>query len=350
MMRYLFLVFYSACAFAAQIHEQVLICGVCRNVAPRLEKMQRIMESIGDLFDDYRMLIYENNSTDQTSSILLSWAQMNPRIWVKSEWVSQQELENNTINIHSDGTLFRPEQIARARNIILEKAMSSAYEDLPYLIWLDMDFVRAPDLDGFIDTFQSSKEWDAVFAYGIDPDHNYWDWYAFRDANNPIGPELLGMEWYDNMGKEKKEQTSRSIAQNNSWYPVYSAFGGCGIYKKSSIQGCRYSAIVTPDLEHHAKQLLNDNNHPQIIKYLNLNKNLESIYLAEEARPNLPSISNSNYGIKLHRGTDALIWRMNTFVYQYPSICEHVPFHASMIVHKHDKLYINPKLVFRYGD
>lgn len=333
------LLLYAVCAFAGEIHEQVLICGVCRDVAPRLEKMKSIVESIGNLFDDYRILLYENNSTDQTPDVLFAWAQENPRIWLKSECISEQELEERAINAH-----FRPEQIARARNIVLEEALKPTYEDFPYLIWIDMDFVREPDLEGFIDTFQSPLEWDAVFAYGLSPNQLYWDWYAFRDAKNPIGPELLGMEWYTM--EEERKQTS----PDSSWHPVYSAFGGCGIYKKSSIQGCRYSAIVTPDLERHAKKLMKTIYNPQIIRYLNLNKTLESIYLIEEAKPHLPPISNPNCGIRLHTDPDALIWRMNTFVYQYPSVCEHVPFHASMIIRNHGKLFINPKLVFRYGN
>ncbi len=343
MVRFLLLFLYTALLSGAEIHERVLICGVCRNVESRLEKTIMIMESIGRLFDDYRILVYENNSTDQTQTILLSWAQANPKVWVKSEILSRKELEDLIINVHSDGSLFIPEQISRARNIVLEEALSPAYEDFPYLIWMDMDFVKFPNLDGFIDTFHSLQEWDAVFAYGVDPANMYWDWYAFRDANYPIGSELLGMDWWY-MDKQL------SLSQKDPWYPVYSAFGGCGIYKKSSIQGCRYSALATADLEAHAKKLMEKRGHPQILKYRTFNKNLEAIHLVEEATPHLPLILNPQIGVVLHPGPDALIWRMSSFVYQFPSVCEHVPFHASMIVRGYDKLYINPRLVFIYGD
>lgn len=337
------ILFHSVFLSSAEIHEKVLICGVCRNVESRLEKTKIIMESIAALFDDYRIVIYENNSIDQTPAILQCWAKANPKVCVQSETVSQRELEDVIINVHTDGSLFVPEQIARARNIVLEKALSPNYEDFSYLIWLDMDFVKSPDLDGFIDTFHSPQEWDAVFAYGVDPKGTYWDWYAFRDANYPIGSELLGMDWWY---MDKK----LTLSQKDPWYPVYSAFGGCGIYKKSCIRECRYSALVTSDLEIHAKKLMEKRDHPQILKYLIFNKNLKAVYPIEKAKPNLPSIFNAKIGITLNRNTEALIWRMSSFVYQYPSVCEHVPFHASMIIRGHDKLYINPKLVFRYGD
>lgn len=329
--------------WGAVIPERILICGVCRNVASQLERTKMIMESIGLLFDDYRILVYENNSKDQTPAILESWSKINRKVWVKSEILSQQELAKSIINTHVDGTLFVPEQIARARNIVLDQALSSVYADFPYLIWIDMDFVRFPSLEGIIDTFYSSQAWDAVFAYGVDPANIYWDWYAFRDHNYPIGSELLGMDWWY-MNKQF------SLAAEDLWYPVYSAFGGCGIYKKSSIQGCRYSALVNADLEAHVKLLLAQIDHPQIRKYRMLNTNLQEIYRPPEPQPYLPLLLNPHIGVICHDNPDALVWRMSSFVYQYPSVCEHVPFHASMIIRGHDKLFINPKLVFRYGD
>lgn len=108
--------------------------------------------------------------------------------------------------------------------------------------------------------------------------------------------------------------------------------------------------MVTADLEAHVKTLLRQQNHPQVQKYLAFNKSIESLHLIEEAKPFLSKILSPNIGIVLHSNLDPVIWRMSSGTFQYPSVCEHVPFHASMIVRGHDKLYINPKLVFRYGD
>lgn len=332
--------------FGAQIHERALICGVCRNVESRLEKTKSIMESIGNLFEDYRILVYENNSTDKTPQILLSWANNNLKVKVTVDHLSATDCAQIFIHTHADGSFFVPEQIARARNIILDMALCKDYEEFPYLIWMDMDFVLEPNLDGFIDTFYSNENWDAVFAYGVDPQNMFWDWYAFRDKNYPIGSELLGMYWWY-MPKQL------SLCPGDAWYPVYSAFGGCGIYKKSSINNCRYSAIVTQDLETHAKQLIENGIqtfHPQVITYTKFCNQLDEIYTIEKPMTNLPSTFNLNTGIVLHDNPGALVWRLSSFVYQYPSVCEHVPFHASMIVNGHGNLFINPRLVFRYGD
>lgn len=342
---YIFLIPISI-LLGSEINQKVILCGVCRNVETRLPRMQNIMESVGLLFEDYQIIVYENNSNDNTLDILISWAKTNSKVKIKSDYLSQTECESYFINIHEDGSFFVPEQIARARNIVLEEALSETYQEYPYIIWMDMDFVIPPDLEGFLDTFSKDEEWDAVFAYGIDPNNSFWDWYAFRDKIYPIGSELLGMDWWY-MPKYF------SLKQGDPWYPVYSAFGGCGIYKKASIQNCRYSAYVTRDLETHAKDLIQaetKNNHPQILKLLRLNEEIEHTSIIQKPQPHLPKIRDPMIGILLQEHSDALKWRMSSFVYQYPSVCEHVPFHASMIVQGHSKLYINPKLVFYYGD
>ena len=58
----------------AVISEKVLICGVCKNVSEtRLPFSIKIVEQIGALFEDYRVIIYENNSTDYTPTRLYKW-------------------------------------------------------------------------------------------------------------------------------------------------------------------------------------------------------------------------------------------------------------------------------------
>lgn len=331
---------------AEKIHEKVLICGVCRDVATRLPYSAYIVETIGKMFDDYQILIYENNSIDETPDILKSWKTRNSKLWYLSENLSYDELKSTIINTYDDGKFFIPEQIARARNIVLEKALSDEYENFDYVIWMDLDFVRDPDYNGFIDTFNSEIKWDAVFAYGVDPRFIHWDWYAFRNQIGPLGPELLGDWWWKNMPRQF------FLRPSDPWAPVFSAFGGCGIYRKKAIKNCRYSAVVTKDLENSMRKIIcNDTTENSYISYYKrFCKRLNGIYNIAEKKPDLPKWNESFIGFKLFEGKDPLIWRMNSRTSQYPTVCEHVTFHASMREQGFDKLYINPKLIFRYGD
>lgn len=343
----LFLIFLSFfIKIFPKIEEKIVICGVCKNVASRLPQTIKIIEHIGNLFTDYRVLVYENNSTDNTVSILTRWSHNNRRVKIITENVSHQVLQNEIINISEEyKSFFIPELIARARNIVLNKAMSSQYVKYPYIIWIDMDFIIPPTYKGIVEVFRSQKKWDAVVAYGIAPNGCFWDWFALRDKIEPLGPELLGNDWY--------VPKQRSFSSTDEWYPVYSAFGGCGIYKKSSIIGCTYSAVVTSSLEKINQQIIaqeKENNHPIIMKYLADLKKISRYQYIESPQPKLPKIMDSSVGILLQKTPNSLIWKMNSFTYQYPAVCEHVTFHASMIIQGHGKIFINPRMVFTYGD
>lgn len=326
------------------VPKKVLVCGVCRDVERRLPYSIKIIENIGNLFQAYKVLVYENNSHDGTVALLRTWERKNKNVQIFSEYLNEKELKKIIVNITRDGKFFRPELIARARNIVLKKAMSNEYKDFDYIIWIDMDFKIEPCYQGIAEIFMSTKEWDAVFAYGVDPSGQYWDWYALRDNVDPLGPELLGHAWFI----PKK----LILKPTDDWYPVYSAFGGCGIYKKSSIKNCKYSALVTADLEEVDKNIIEEGKkrkHPKIIDYLNVQSSLKIEKIISEPHVDLPDLKSNNIGIIISDKQDALIWRMNSFTYKYPAICEHVPLHASMIKQGCNKLFINPRMIFTYG-
>jgi|GEM_PF-772255 hypothetical protein len=329
---------------SAQIPHKVMICGVCRDVADRVPYSMRIMETIGNLFEDYRIIVYENNSKDATPRLLHDWQDRNPKVVALSEHIDKKTLEKIVINRLDDGHYYRPELISRARNIVLDRALSDSYKEFAYVIWIDMDFKLEPNYAGITEVFEATREWDAVFAYGTDPHHKFWDWYAFRDHRCPIGSELLGNAWW-------YLPKSLVLDSKSDWYPVYSAFGGCGIYKKDSIRDCQYSALVTEDLALFSQGVIEKYKHTNGIvqKYLKDTKNIKEYINLSHPSPQLPNITDPSIGFYT-LNNHGIVWKMSSFVYKYPSVCEHVTFHASMIIRGHDKLFINPRLAFHYGD
>lgn len=328
-------------ASQATIPHKVVLCGVCKDVATRVPASIQIMEKIGSLFADYRVIVYENNSSDATPHILKKWSSRNTKVLAITEQVPNVILNKEIVNRLKTGEYFRPELIARARNIVLDKAMSSEYEDCDYVIWMDMDFILEPEYEGIQELFKVNQPWDAVFAYGVAPDNNHWDWYALRDEVCPYGPEILGHFWF--------QPKKLALQKNDLWYPVYSAFGGFGIYRKEAIRGCRYSALVTRDLGTCVQQILkNHHQHTLTKRYLADVQKLHVVKISTATQ--LHPIVSEQYGIVVEDTHDEIVWRMNSFTYLFPVVCEHVPFHASMIVNGYDKLYINPRLKFYYGD
>lgn len=311
------------------------------------------IETIGALFDDYRVFIYENNSTDKTVSLLKEWEKNNSRVSITTETVNDEILALSCVNKTIQNEFYRPEKIARARNIVLNQAMDKTYDDFTYVIWMDLDFEHPFPFEEIVKTCQAEIEWDAVFADGVADNGHHYDSWALRDESLPIGAELIGNQWWDIRGK-----TVLHFSKNDPWYPVLSAFGGFGIYKRAAIKGCQYAAIVTSDLENLAKKIISEkkgSNHKEIDLYFSGLKTLRKIVSLPEPTSLLPlhedqreQFPNGNDGFLLNTENDALVFRMNSGVCQYPCVCEHVPFHASMIVNGHDKLYINPALKLYY--
>ena len=56
------------------------ICGPVKNCGPYLRKVLENIEKIGSLFDDYSIIIYYDNSTDNTLEILKEYQLKNPKL------------------------------------------------------------------------------------------------------------------------------------------------------------------------------------------------------------------------------------------------------------------------------
>lgn len=303
------------CIFASAHAHNVLICGICKDVEPFVENAIAQIEALGQRFDDYRVIVYENNSTDNTASLFATWAQASPKVLFVSETVEETELPPT-----------RMEKIARARNRVLDFVREGDFKEFPYLIMADLDFQGPWPIDAVIETIQSPLEWDAVSANGM-LDNFYYDRYAFRDWEYPLGPELLGSIWW------QESYTSRFFWMQDSWAQVYSGFGGLAIYKTPTITQFAYSGTVTVDLRAYYRAIITSIPpfHPQLKKYL------ENLGLDPTTPPNeVPIVFCPNTPEEHPPG------------YKPVTCCEHLPLHASMSLKGYGRFYVNPKMRITY--
>ena len=241
--------------------------------------------------------------------------------------ISETLKENDFFTSDQNRKLYRTELIARGRNIVLNLAMQPKYDEFHYVIMMDLDFGQLLDIDGILSSFNFTEEWDAICANGIAPNGEHWDWYAFRNEQHPFGPELYGAEWWKSLPQWRTEVNLRP---SDPMLPVISAFGGLAIYKRDSMKECYYSGIVTEDLEFIMQNIINIDNpksRDTIRYYFSILNKMESFAL-----PN-----------------GYLRWFTTSHLYtEYPTVCEHVPFHASMIKKNHAKIFINPRMIMKY--
>lgn len=290
---------------------------------------------LGAQFADYRVIIYENNSTDRTKELFQKWARRNSRVRFISEDVPKEVLAQQ----FKMKICNRTEAIARARNRVLDVIMQDDFDDFKYVVWADLDFLEPWDVEQIIATIvYPEQEWDAVFANGA------YDLFALRDPEFPIGFELLGQIYWQKL----EEIRSRFSLDPNVWRKVYSAFGGMAIYKREALRGCRYSGVVTKDLE------------KAVLGWLKVARAAQDVYLLKEydallSSAHILSLSQSRLserdkfpaqiGIRFNNacGLGEIAWFSCTPEKTLPWTCEHIPFHASMAVRGHDKLFINPR-------
>lgn len=317
----------------AEVKEKILICGVGRNIEEAVPNLIESVNRLGSKFLDYRAIIYENNSTDGTKDLLKKWADGDPHVIYISEQLSAKTLSGES----SMKMTHRIEKIARARNIVMDIAMQKNFDDYKYVLWADLDHRKPWDVGPIVETILHPQEdWDAVLAYGA------YDLFAMRSPKWPIGFELLGDFYWKNLDTFRNGFV---LDRDGPWEKVYSAFGGFGIYKRESIRGCRYSAVATKDLEKAAAIWLSLAKRQESCPFLKeYEAFLENGPVIDLKGPFLKDREKypDRLGMRLLKGK--IVWFSCTPKTTLPWTCEHIPFHASMIVHGKDKIFINPKI------
>ena len=162
----------------------------CGNV---LDKNISLAVSTGQKFKNYKIVIYENNSTDNTKQVLKSHMD-NSNIIVMSEDLSEQYIKEHSkiwtyTSVTGSDHPCRVEQICNARNKVLCEINKERYDKYEYVIWIDMDS-NGWDIDGIINSF-THKGWDVMYANGLE-NNSYYDLYAIRHSFSLFGPEIIG--------------------------------------------------------------------------------------------------------------------------------------------------------------
>jgi hypothetical protein len=314
----------------------VIIAGIGRNVEASLNNYIESAEHAGMMFKDYQVIVYPNNSTDKTTQIMTDWGERNQKVDVIHEDYTPEELLTFTYARTWDYLPCRLEINAMLRNRVIDEIYEKGYESFDYLLWVDMKFLNPWPFEGIKESFELDQkhDWDAVFANGYDKLGKMYDTSAYRDKNFPLAPETIGNYWQ----KKFHPQINVRLNETQELIPVYSAFNGMGIYKLPSIKDCRYSGVVTKDYETYVKNVIaSDPQNPSVKYYLKSKKQthydgaLIGMYIHEKPDKNADIFFRCSNG------------------YNYPILTEHVPFHMSMRLRGHDKLFINPRMKIFYS-
>lgn len=331
----------------------IILCGVCKNVASTLPVIRAAFEELIEKSGvPCWAVFYENNSDDGTDAELTKWAaEMPNQVIVRCDKFTKEEELSRGVARTYDNQPSRMERIAYARNKLLDMLESNSdLRAAKYVIMIDMDnpvpfpvgqvlrcIVRDPD--GF----------DALVCNGLNPMGYMYDIYAYRDAQFPFGPEIMRdafwsghQQYYVQTAVHNKTLLfMRQIKQNPSllpYVPITSGFNGMCIFRRDALMsGARYSAVPTEEMNAEYEAL---NCIPPLAENAKTHINGASvgIYMFPD---------NTNNGTSSTNTSNAIFYFHNSG-YNFPVVCEHVPFFAGMRAKNRRRIYLCTDLVWNW--
>jgi hypothetical protein len=237
---------------------RVVIAGLARDIEAILPTTIERVERLGGFFRDYRAVIYENDSCDRTRELLHDWSSSNPRVCVLSE------TRDDPVNLPSR-CLSRATRMAyyRAR---CHEVVTREFSRFDHVILVDTDLQGGWSYDGVAHTFGTSG-WDFVGANGIiyrrrwlSPNAvAHYDAWAYR-----IDGDFTSLT--------TKQVNRLKYHRGQPLQPVYSCFGGIGIYRMPAYLAGRYDGSDVEHVTFHREM------HRRGFNQTYLNPNLIAVY------------------------------------------------------------------------
>jgi glycosyltransferase involved in cell wall biosynthesis len=164
---------------------RMCIVGACRNVGHTLPNVLEKLEEMETWWKECKVVVYENDSTDNTASILNNWINNKP---------NRKLIQESNLNSKYPK---RTERLAYIRNTLIGNVPT----DFDYCLMVDLDdvFTNPLSKEAFQSCFALPFEWDAVA--GNSP--YYYDIWALRVkelcefdcVNNGIGAGLSNVSF-----------------------------------------------------------------------------------------------------------------------------------------------------------
>lgn len=169
--------------------KRLIIAGLCINIEKKADILRKRIEHLGSFFDDYKCVIFENDSSDKTRAILKNFANENPNI-ILLDCPESTECKLKTKSAVKDGVVSanRMKKMANYRNRLITHIQEN-YSDYDCVCFLDLDIKGPISIDGVAHTFGNYGAWDSVSAFGITGvsfllGHQiYYDVLAFNDGD-----------------------------------------------------------------------------------------------------------------------------------------------------------------------
>jgi hypothetical protein len=208
------------------------ICGPVKNCGPYLKKVLDNMEKIGSLFDDYKIVIYYDTSSDNTLDILKDYQKKHPKMLF---YVNKKTASS-----------YRTHNIAIARNFCLNYVRNNK-DNFPFFIMMDCDDVNCKDVNvDILKKYLHRDDWDGL-SFNTNP--KYYDiWglsiypycFSYNHFENNVEYYNIMQNYIDKLLKKAK--------QDNKLVECISSFNGFSLYRTAKFLNTYYDGRVRLDI------------------------------------------------------------------------------------------------------
>lgn len=223
----------------------IIICSIVRDCAKNLKENLQVIDELCDLSKEYSIIIFENDSKDNTKEILTEWAENKRNVFINTHDFNVE----NTIPILSNPSGVNPyysekriEKMVFYRNQYLE-FIEKNNMIADFIVIVDLDVAKL-NINGILDSFGQKRDWDSISSNGYS-----------------LSPKL-SLRYHDSFalvecGLQDIPQTEKTIKENQYKFSflkkgtplmrVFSAFGGLSIYRFETVKGLKYKVISNND-------------------------------------------------------------------------------------------------------
>ena len=248
----------------------VIFCGMGRDVGSVINTTISRIYKTAKLFKDYRIVLYENDSKDDTVEKIEKFSNLDSKFTLISE--SRETSNWKEKDDHCLG-LSRATELADCRNEYMDHISSMEdLDDFKYVIVLDLDIIGGWSYDGVLhslsylsldqpafdydtDEFKVYKSIDAVTSNGVltEPNNIYpiEDRAMWHRLNDLLFFDIWAFRFYDHPLIPTESLSNNNFMRIRRGQPpivVESNFNGLAIYKTHPFMNFRYSA-TKPEAE-----------------------------------------------------------------------------------------------------
>ena len=216
-------------------NKKIVFCGLARNCAKQLENNISLLNRLGSYFKDYKIVVYENNSTDNTKKIIQKF---------NIDLIGEDDNESFEKGVSES----RIKRMANYRNKCLDW-IKDKYSSYDYVLLIDYD-INTFSIDGILNSlsYEGDLNFDGIGSVSV---------YIRVCPHKGTAVNVHYDAWAFKMFSWFEEFSNKELSKNREWFSSWippiggtpvkciSCFGGLMLYKMHSYISGKYDTHLS---------------------------------------------------------------------------------------------------------